>query len=233
MRCRLFRYLLFVFAFLLSFTFSSFLNSNPVSAVSDKVVTFTYSDDLPNGYLLCSIRECSSYRYITYSSNKSFNFPASGYRNNAIFYLQPYGNTSHGTFNASFNPYFTLSVTYHLIDFSTMQSSVSLHTSSISKSDMPEDCVITVTLSENPPGGGITPSGTYSITENGTYDITNYASVSVEVPSEECEDCPPLTYHDDLSSINNSILIVGAVLLLIYFFFCIYRMFFKSFRGVS
>ena len=31
-------------------------------------------------------------------------------------------------------------------------------------------------------GGGITPSGTLTITENGQFDVTAYASVTVAVP---------------------------------------------------
>lgn len=34
-------------------------------------------------------------------------------------------------------------------------------------------------------GGGITPSGTYSISSNGTYDITQYANVMVDVPEND------------------------------------------------
>lgn len=34
-------------------------------------------------------------------------------------------------------------------------------------------------------GSGIVPTGTMQITENGTYDVTEYASVVVDVPSDE------------------------------------------------
>ena len=55
-------------------------------------------------------------------------------------------------------------------------------------------------------GGGITPSGTYSVSSNGTFDITNYASVDVDVhPAHEdyilkYTSANALTSFTDLSS---------------------------------
>ena len=70
-------------------------------------------------------------------------------------------------------------------------------------------------------------SGSLSISENGTYDVTNYAEAVVDVPVQVIQG----DYHDDLTSINQSILICGAVLLVLYFFYCIYRMIIKSTGG--
>ena len=84
---------------------------------------------------------------------------------------------------------------------------------------------LTVTLSDSPIFSS--PSGSLSITENGTYDVTNYAEVDVNIP----ETVVYGDYHDDLVSINNSILICGAICLVIYFFYCIYRMIIKSVGG--
>lgn len=64
------------------------------------------------------------------------------------------------------------------------------------------------------------PSGSLSITENGTYDVTSYTEAVVDIPPEIIQG----DYHDDLISINNTIMIIPAVALVIYFMFCIYRM---------
>ena len=71
---------------------------------------------------------------------------------------------------------------------------------------------------------GVSPSGDISITSNGTYDVSSYATATVDVPAEVIQG----DYHDDLISINNSILVCGAILLVLYFFYCIYRLIIKN-----
>lgn len=70
-------------------------------------------------------------------------------------------------------------------------------------------------------------SGSITLTQNGTFDVSSYAQAVVDVPPVYGD------YHDDLISINNSILICGAVLLVLYFFYTIYRMIIKSTGGWS
>lgn len=79
---------------------------------------------------------------------------------------------------------------------------------------------ISLSISDIPFGSSFNPSGSLSISENGTYDVSQYAEAIVNVPPEVVQG----DYHDDLVSINNSILIVAAVGLVIYFFYAIYRM---------
>lgn len=77
---------------------------------------------------------------------------------------------------------------------------------------------VTFILTNSPYGSA--PSGSITLTENGTFDVTNYAEAVVDVPMEVV----PGDYHDDLVTINQSILVVSATALVLYFLYAIYKM---------
>lgn len=86
----------------------------------------------------------------------------------------------------------------------------------------------TFTLSDEPLGGGITPTGNIDITENGTFDVTQYAQATVNVPSSGGGDAP---YTGILEGIKVSILTCGAIIVVLYFFYCFYRIIIRSTGG--
>lgn len=81
---------------------------------------------------------------------------------------------------------------------------------------------ISITFYDSVPSGGITPSGSITLSSNGTYDVSYYAEAVVDVPPIMGD------YHDDLVDIKRSIYVGSATLLVIYFFYCIYRMIIKG-----
>lgn len=189
----------------------SFLNvSSDVSAIDD--VSFTFdSSNYRTSIDLCS--NCSSdYNYIFIQSTpfslSTFNSP----------YFFPLSLDSRLSFNIEIGP----GVTSTLLDFSTeFPSSVSyVYNTSLYSYFVSLRGSVTVSLLTNNPFSSSVPSGSISIIENGIYDVSQYAEAVVNVPPEVVQG----DYHDDLVSINNSILIVAAVGLVIYFFYAIYRM---------
>lgn len=197
-------YLSSVLVVFLSLCFGSFIinQKNNVSAVSD--LTFVIDDSNYNTFNANCGNDCSFYHYVLISDISSTGF---------VYQISPYSSDSFIRLYIAHNVGFGSNMNFILfsVDNADQFKYIGANWSSGSS--------FKITLSENNPFGS-TPSGSLSITENGTYDVTNYSQAVVDIPPEVVQG----DYHDDLVSINNSILIVCAVGLVIYFFYAIYKM---------
>ena len=206
---------LFVFAFISLFGFSS-----DSYAVSDLSYTLTSSD---SSYQFCYQSACDGFKYALITSSSYFSGQSS---TNVAFNIQAPLSTPSNYSSRYINSVFlspSVPVILPLNFDSFNRISVFLENPS-SWSSVSVTIVLTDTL---PSDCSSPPSGSLSITENGTFDVSSYAQAVVDVPPVEISG----DYHDDLISINNSILICGAICLVLYFFYCIYRILIKSTGG--
>lgn len=202
------RRLIYSLLFVFSVAFISFSFSSSSYALEDITYTFTEGD---RSFSPCSVSDTGTwcgrkYLYFTFDpagSSISYSFKWSGY-------------------STTYQSSFTLSYSSFVLLTSPPTSGVSTYTDFTIKTStwLSSGQYIYITLSDSLPSDFpvSTPSGSISITENGTFDVTDYAQAVVDVPAV------PGDYHDDLVSINNTILLVPAVCLVIYFFYAIYKM---------
>ena len=201
------RFPIFVSAVLFVFLFGLFITTGDTFAVSDISATFTSSSAYSPVFPDCDSTCLSQYSYFIISSttNNLSNIIFDIGSNKTLNVIFPYyggsNNTSSFVIIQDFN-YSTFNFRY------TQNFSVP----------------ITLTLSETSSYGAVLPSGNIDIIDNGQYDVTNYATATVNVSPEVIQG----DYHDDLVSINNSIIICAAVCLVLYFFYCIYRLIIRN-----
>ena len=204
-----------IYSLLGFFLFSLFFFCSSSSVFASNTFEYTWTDSSssvnvspPSGHV--PDNTYCGYKYFYVSSSNTL-------RNNILYYTVNGNSTnlslpSAGSFNA-----------YSLYSAFTFSSSSVITNCRIQSyhSSLP----FYVLLSDEPLNIGIVsdpPSGSITLTQNGTFDVSSYSEAVVDVPAV------PGDYHDDLTSINNSILIVAAVALVLYFFYCIYRMIMRS-----
>lgn len=191
----------YLFIIPLALFFSLFFVSN--SFAKDDIV---YSFDSSNSRSIYNPTNGESYRYMIIE-------PSSPFYQSSTFLGFTVSFPSSGNVSSTFYFFFSTSI------LEINQSVYQIRSNFASGSTYS----FTVTFTDNPPSDcPPSPSGTIDISSNGTYDVSSYSTAVVDVPPISGD------YHDDLISINNSIIICGAICLVIYFFYCIYRIIIRN-----
>lgn len=186
--------------------FVSVLSSCASYAIADISLTID-NTNYNSGTNLCG-SDCSSYHYLLVEDFSNTGF---------VYYFRPYSSDSFARLNISYNAGLSGNLQFMLFYFDNADQFIG------SASNWSSTVSFKITLSENNPFGSA-PTGNLNISENGIFDVSSYATATVNVPPTVIAG----DYHDDLVSINNSILVCAAVCLVIYFFYCIYRMIIKG-----
>ena len=169
MKC--FRYFSFALFALLGVFFGSFiLNQNDTFALEDLVINSPFSNVDVCSNSSSSLPNCGYHYIISSCSGLSVSYSDG--------YVQPYINYGSVGANIRIYPFFN-----SVLDFSN-DPIKSFRIGSVN--GFPSDYNCSITLTDNSPFSGITPSGSLDITENGTYDVSQYAEAVVNVPETDC-----------------------------------------------
>ena len=205
------RFPIFVFSVLFAFVFGLFITTGDTYAVSDISVSYTQGQSVSswsNIFSDCTGSCLGQYRYLVIDIPGAL----SANDSNSFYILVNYSGS---TILKSISQNIIFAI--YELPFDGSSTNLLQWRNSYSFS-----YDITVTLTADYQSG--VPFGNIDITENGQYDVTNYATATVNIPAEVIQG----DYHDDLVSINNSIIICAAVCLVLYFFYCIYRLIIRN-----